>query len=259
MSSEFWVGITQTAIGSGLGFILGICAFHYQQRQQFAKAERDNRRANVEALNRLRISAGANVEALANSKLQFIYELRPEIDKMKVAAAEYFDAVEPERMKKMSTIVEISRYLRNFYMSFPKTSIMQPPEVSEYSAFSKEMPALPLFVHRAIAMMSEINERIDSRNSLIAEYARENGASAGMTGERVFYYSSMLADEGLAICEHTDFALDFWRLVIDQIEAFMTVKERDDNFLEFKLVPEATKAMPDEELFPLMRDQLRTF
>jgi len=110
-----------------------------------------------------------------------------------------------------------------------------------------------------MGMMQELNERIKSRNVLIAEYAREGGTGAGMSAERVIYYSSMLANEGEAICEYTDFALDFWLLVLDQVKAYMTTKAKDEHFLEYQLVPKAAKAMPKEELFPLMRDQLAKF
>ena len=40
MWSDFWLGVVQTAIGSGLGFLLGIGAFNYQQKQQSAKKEK---------------------------------------------------------------------------------------------------------------------------------------------------------------------------------------------------------------------------
>jgi hypothetical protein len=39
----------------------------------------------------------------------------------------------------------------------------------------------------------------------------------------------------------------------------MTVKAKGEHFLEYKLVPKAVEAMPKEELFPLMRQQLATF
>ena len=136
---------------------------------------------------------------------------------------------------------------------------MPPPGFDEYSPLSRYMPALTLFVHRAMGMMQELNELIESRNVLIADQAREGGTGAGMTAERFSYYSTMLADQGEAICEHADFALDFWRLVLDQVKAYMTAKARGESFLEYKLVPEALKAMPEEELFPLMREQLATF
>jgi hypothetical protein len=80
-----------------------------------------------------------------------------------------------------------------------------------------------------------------------------------MTAERLIYYSNMLADEGEAICMQADFALDVWRLVLDQIKAYKTVKAKGEHILEYKLVPEAVKAMPKEEMFPRLREQLATF
>ena len=39
----------------------------------------------------------------------------------------------------------------------------------------------------------------------------------------------------------------------------MTAKAKGEHFSEYMLIPEAEKAMPKEELFPLMREQLATF
>jgi len=259
MSSEFWLGVAQTTLGSGLGFGLGICAFHYQQRRQSAKKEKDDWRAALDALNRLSTAAGANIEALANAKLQLINDMRPEVEKMKAASEEVYDTPAADRAKKTQTLKTLSESMLHFYKSLPRTSVMPPPAVGEYSSLSKDMPALTLFVHRAMGMMQELNERIESRNALIAEHAREGGTGAGMSAERLIYYSSMLAGEGEAVCEHTDFALDFWRLVLDQVKAYMTAKAKGEHFLEYMLVPKAAKAMPKEELFPLMREQLAKF
>lgn len=257
--SEFWFGVAQTAIGSGIGFGLGILAFHYQQKRQAdLEAKADLRRA-LDALNRLTTTAGANIEALANSKLQLTDAMRPEVEKMKTASVDIFDTQPADRPKKLIALKALSESLLHFYMSLPQTSIMPPPSASEYSPLSKDMPALSLFVHRAMGMMQELNERIVSRNSLIAEHAREGGTGAGMSGERLLYYSSMLAGEGEAICIHVDDAIDFWRLVADQVTAYMTHKAKGEPYIEYQLVPKAIEALPKEELFPAMRAQLVTF
>jgi hypothetical protein len=97
------------------------------------------------------------------------------------------------------------------------------------------------------------------RNALIAEHAREGRTGSGMSADGIIYYSSMLADEGEAICEHTDFALDLWSLVLDQIKEYMTSKAKGEYFLEYVLVPKAKEALPEKELFPLMREQMTKF
>lgn len=257
--AEFWLGVAQTAIGSGLGFLLGIGAFHYQQHRQAKRDKIENWRALLDALNRLSTAAGANIEALVNAKLQLINDMRPEMEKMKAASDHVYDAPPEDRAKKLQKLKALSESLRHFYLSLPRTSVMQPPDVSEYSSLAKDMPALSLFVHRAMGMMQELNERIASRNALIAEHAREGSFADGMSGERLLYFSAMLAGEGEAICVHVDDALDFWRLVLDQIKAYMTKKAKGEHFLEYQIVPEAIKAMPEEELFPLMRELLVTF
>lgn len=259
MSDEFWLGVAQTAIGSALGFVLGIFAFHHQQRRQSATKETDDWRAALDALNRLTTAAGANIEALANSKLQLINDLSPEVEKMKAESEEVIKTPVAERADKIRALNALSESMLHFYMSLPKTSVMSPPEFGEYSSLSRDMPALTLFVHRAMGMMQELNEQIESRNALLAEHAREGGTGAGMTAERVIYYSIMLSGTGEAICKHTDFALDFWRLVLDQVSAYMTAKAKGEHFLAYELVPRVVEAMPKEELFPLMREQLATF
>jgi hypothetical protein len=259
MSSGFWLGVAQTTIGSALGFVLGIGAFHYQQRRQSAKKAKDDWRAALDALNRLTTASGANIEALAVVKLPLIKDLRPEVEKMKAASEEVYDTPAAERAKKVPAIKALSESLLHFHMSLPRISVMPPPGLGEYSSLSRDMPALTLFVHRAMGMTQELNDRIASRNALIAEYAREGGTGAGMTAERVIYYSGMLTAEGEAICEHMDFALDFWRLVLDQVKAYMTAKAKGEHFLPYQLVPKAAEAMPEGELFPLMREQLATF
>ncbi len=259
MACDFWLGVVQTTIGSAVGFGLGICAFHLQQRWQSDKKEKDDWRAALDALNRLTTSAGANIEALANSKLQLISDLRPEVEKMKVMIDEIYKIPGAERAKNIPDLIALSESMRHFYMSLPETSVMDPPEFYEYSSLSKDMPALTMFVHRAMGVMQELNEQIKSRNTLIAQHAYESGAGNGMTAERITFFSAMLSGHGKAICDSTDIALDIWRLVLDQIKAYMTAKAKGEHFLEYKLVPEAAKAMPEEELLPLMREQLATF
>jgi len=254
--SEIWLGVAQVAIGSGLGFMLGIAAFHYQQCLQSKRQAKEGWRAALDALNRLNVAACANIEALANTKLQFVDALQPEVKKMKGASNDIYNSSLADRAKKLPALKAMSESLLHFYMCYPRTSVMPPPGVAEYSSLGKEMPALSLFVHRAMGMMQELNERIVSRNSLIAEHAREGGTGSGMSGERLIYYSSMLADEGEAICVHTDYALDFWRLVIDQVRAYVTQKAKGEHFVEYELVPNALGALPSEELFPWMREQL---
>jgi len=80
-----------------------------------------------------------------------------------------------------------------------------------------------------------------------------------MTALRFMYYVSMLTSLAVAIREHSDFALDFWRLVRDQIGAYMAVHAKDENLSEYSVAPGALECMPNHELFPLMREQLVTF
>lgn len=213
----------------------------------------------LDALNRLCTTAAANINALANAKLQLINDLRSEVEKMKAASEEVYETPRAQWASQLKALKHLSESMRHFYMTLPRISIMRSPGASEYSSLSKDMPALPLFAHHAVGMMEELNEHIKFRNALIAEHAREGGTGDGMSAERLIYYSSMLAGVGNGICEQTDDALDFWRLVLDQVKAYMEVKAKGEHSLKYELVPEAVAAMPQEELFPLMRDQLVTF
>ena len=178
---------------------------------------------------------------------------------MEAVSKELYETPVEERVKKIPDQIILAESLHYFHLSFPRNSVMLPPEFSEYSSLSKDMPALTLFVHRAMGMMQEINERIESRNARIVECARENETNAGMTADRIIYYSSMLSTEGKAICEHTDFALDFWRLVLDQIKAYKMAKCVGEHVIDYELIPKAIEEMPKEDLFPMMRMQLATF
>jgi hypothetical protein len=257
--SGFWLGVAETAIGSGIGFGLGILAFHYQQKRQAKVDANAVWKASLDALNRLTIVSVANIEALVNAKLHPIDAMCPEIDKMKTASVDIYDTPPVDRTDKLRQLKELSESLQHFYISLPRISVMPPPDPTEYSSLSNEMPALSLFVHRATGTMQDLNEQIVSRNSLIAEHAREGGIGEGMSGERLMYFSGMLADQGVAICTHVDDALDFWRLVADQVEAYMTHKAKGENIIKYRPVPKAVAAFPKDELFPALRAQLNTF
>ena len=259
MSSHFLLGLLQTAIGSALGFVFGVGAFHYQQKWQSEKKEKDAWRASLDALNRLSAAGGANIEALAVVKMQFILTLRPEVERMKAATEAIYNLPPKDRNSKVKLLKELSESLVHFYVGVPKVSTMSSPNVGEYSLLSKDMPALTLFVHRAMSTMEEINELIKSRNTLISEHAREGGTGEGMTSERLIFFSIMLSSQGEAICTQVDDALDFWRLVLDQLDAYMTVKAKGEHNIKIKIVPEAIKMMPQKELFPWMREQIETF
>ncbi|CAM3518067.1 hypothetical protein [Thalassospira profundimaris] len=255
MAGEFWLGVLQTMIGSAVGFFFGIAAFHWQQRSQLSKQEKEEWRSALDALNRLTMAAGANIEALANSKIHLIADMKPEVDAIKAISDEIYEAPSEERAKRVSELVTLSGSMLHFYMTLPETSIMHPPAFSEYSSLSKDMPALTLFVHRAVTFTQELNEYARTRNNLIAQQALESD----MTAERTIYYASMLSGMGNAICETTDNALDFWLLCFEQVRAYMQAKAQGEHVVSYQIAPRAMQVMPQEELFPLMRQQLVTF
>jgi len=140
MASEFWLGVVQTAIGSAVGFVLGIGAFHYQQQLQSKKEANNDWKAALDALNRLTTAAGANIEGLANHKLQLINDIRPEVEKMKAACKKVYDTPPAGRVRIVPALKTLSESMLHFYQSLPRISVMQPPDVGEYSSLSREMP-----------------------------------------------------------------------------------------------------------------------
>ncbi|WP_164644439.1 hypothetical protein [uncultured Shimia sp.] len=257
--SEFWQSVVQTAIGSSLGFGLGLIAFHYQQKSMRDESEEGSRLEAIGGMNRLVISAGSNVEAIANSKLQALSALAPEAEQIQRLSEASFDAKAENEHARLSELSKALGECRCFYLSLPQVHIMAPPHSSEYNLLLKEMPSLSLFAHRALGCMEQMNDQIGIRNDLIAEQARENKAGTGLSGERMRYFASMMSGASRGICENADFALNFWRLALDQCASYAKHAARPGECLGFELVPEAEKAMPTEEMFPLMRKQIVNF
>mgnify|MGYP000300694912 CR=1 FL=1 len=257
--TSFLSEVAKAAIGSFLGFFLGLLAFGLQRRIQLRAAARGERLALLDALNRLITSAGANIEALVQLKLQLLDDLQPEADRVKEFAEAAFETEPLSRPAKVQELVELCSKMRYFYQSIQPVQIMPPPDFSEFSSVSRQMPALSLFVHRALGCMAECNRAGEARNVLISELAKENAAPHGLPAGRVLYFSQMLAGEASALVENTDFAMDFWRLVLDQLVAFENTLKKNEGLLRFELLPEVENAMPSEELFPKMREQLKQF
>lgn len=245
--------------GVGLGFRLWYLRVPLPTASAIQEKKKEDWRAALDALNRLSTAAVANIGSLAIAKLQFTNDMKTEVEAMKAASKVVYNAPTADRAEKFVAPRKLSESLQHFYMSLPRCSVMPPPDFGEYSSLSKDMPALTLFVHRAMGMTAELNERIVARNALIAELAREGGTGTGLSDERLIYFSSLAADGGEAICAYVDFALDFWRLVLDQVKAYMTKRAKDEYFWQYMPVPLAVEAMPNKELFPLMRSQLTAF
>ncbi|MEP1884974.1 MAG: hypothetical protein ABJJ12_07370, partial [Marinomonas sp.] len=248
-----------TAIGSFLGFVLGIAAFFYQQhRQSKAKAKAD-RRAALDALNRLNSAASANIEALLNLKKEIIVYLAGDVEKAQKITKEVFETPLAYRAFARQKMKNQTLAFRHFYISAAQIYIMHPPDVGEYSLFSNEMPALSLFAHRAIGAMQEFNDVIAHRNTLIGDQAREDGIGDGITGERLWYFTKMLADDGDALHIQADIAMAFWLLVAEQVRAYRTHRAKCEQAVDFRVVEWGEEFLPHKNLLPSYREQLVTF
>ena len=79
---NFSLEVIQTAIGSGLGFLLGMLAFRKQQETQTESDKKQKLRNSVDAINRLKTSAFANIESITESKLSIINNLKLDLEKI---------------------------------------------------------------------------------------------------------------------------------------------------------------------------------
>ncbi|MEP3428855.1 MAG: hypothetical protein ABJN98_09265 [Roseibium sp.] len=259
MSTAFLLGVAQTTIGSGLGFMLGILAFHYQQQKQDDKKKDEEWKASLEALRRLNIAASANIENQLNAKSQLIDDLRPETDKMKEKVESVYASQGGDQQRLTSDLKTLAESLKHFHMSLPEVAIMPPPETKDYSMLSSDMPALAMFVFRAVSVSEEMNARIVSRNTLLQQHALEHIAGDGMTSRQLLHFSNMLVAEGLAISEHNTNALFFWKMVRKQITVYMTNKASSEPFEEYPLVEEADAQLPGDDLHPDYSALVATF
>lgn len=257
---NFWLGVLQTFIGSSLGFGLGVVAFHYQQKHQSAQRAKEDWRAALDALHRLDIAAGANIESLAVMKLlPLTSQMAEECRGMKEASDEAYNAPTSQRKGAVTKLRHLSVSSRYFYHTIVKPVVMPVPEFREYSALSKDMPALSLFVHRAMGMTQTFDEVTETRNRFNSERAREDMVGNGINEERFIYYAGMLSSTGLLMHQYVDNALGCWMIVRDQIQAFVEKKAGDQSFQRYQIVPNAARVLPKDELFPLMREQMATF
>ncbi len=260
MFSSLFLPILQTAIGSALGFLLGLWAFHYQQEQIEEKQDASKRKEALDTLSRLALAAGANIESLAILKSQYLNDLKPEaITINEMVASIYAAGDEKQRKIEVSRLLAQSPKMVHFYRALTKPSTMLAPEPREYVLLQHEMPALSLFVHRAMSFTEELSDCIASRNEAISEHARENTTAIGMPTIRMVYFASMLSDDGKAICNAADYALHCWKLTLDQIEEYVINVGDGQPFLLPTLAEKAVKQLPDENLVPGLRSQMTRF
>lgn len=255
---DFWAGLAETAIGAFLGFVFALLAFHHQRRRERLAQERQIKETAFDALNRLVQASGMNFEALLNTKRQITNDLRPEVAAMTKVVADFDAAPRDQRRDIVMTMGGLSESFTNFYKVLPELVIMPAPDLREMTALSEEMPALNTFVHRAMSTMYELNARIKERNELIGRHADEMTRDGGMRAERFGYYCAMLSGEGEYICDAVDFDLEFFKLVIDQINEYAGAYTTEGRFLTFELAKDAKDAMPVEK-FAELRNQLVSF
>lgn len=256
--ASFGLSILETAIGAGLGFALGLAAFHYQHKREKEAEDEEAQQAALDALNRLSQAAGLNIEALANLKLQIVKDLEPEVAMMQEAVDAYYDDTTPGRASRIPGMKSMSESLQHFYKTIPNVMVMPAPDFREFSLLSHEMPALTSFIHRGMGTLQEINEVTRMHNALIGEHARL-GTGVGMTAEQYVYYWSMLCGTGTHICQSVDNGIVFLKMAMEQIERYFKAKHKGKQYLSFEFAPVALELIPKDDLFPELRKQMATF
>lgn len=251
--SEFGIGVAEAAIGALIGFLFGLVAFHYQQRKAASQQRDAQRRAATDALNRLMLSSVANIEALANAKLQLLDDLRKDLDEMRHAIDRYLSGI-----TEVDKLVEVSASLDHFFQTLPTISFMELPAFREFSELSAEMPSLSTFAHRGITMIHEVNARLVERNAFIDRHVSESTGS-GLPVPRVMYYFKMLLDQGDHICETVDYGLYFFSMVLEQIDEYRNSPDLSGKLIAYTIVPMAKDAIPTEDMFPELRKQIVRF
>tara|TARA_E500000318_G_scaffold110546_1_gene126328 strand:+ start:1137 stop:2090 length:954 start_codon:yes stop_codon:yes gene_type:complete len=256
---QFLLGVTQTAIGSFLGFLLGVAAFIIQQHRQSSAEKKANRRAALDALNRLTSAACANIVELVNFKEQVIVDFAGEVEKARELTKSLYETPPASRDEAGHRMRSLTSSFKHFYISAPRIPIMEPPGAGEYSLFCNEMPPLSQFAHRAIATMQECNDVIARRNTLIRDQAREDLTGDPLTEESLWYFTKMLADDGDALCSQVDDAMTLWQLVAEQVREYRTHRAKGEPSVNFTIEKSMTKFLPDENSLLSYRKQLVKF
>lgn len=255
---DFLTSMAETMVGAVLGFILGICALHYQQNRESAAREKAVKEAAIDALNRLMQAAFVNIEALVNTKIQLINDLAGDVETMSNALEKTRSSSRALPKEELEELIEISTNLKYFYKSLPELTVMHPPDFRELSPLSHEMPPLNLFTHRAMSTLIDLNNRLKEHNELIECHSTEM-TGEGIRSDRFIYLSSMLTDLGIYICESVEYDLEFFKLVMDQIDEYEKNSGAKGSFLTYEFLPSVLEAFPKDSPVPALRAQLVRF
>tara|TARA_R110002049_G_scaffold230408_1_gene402519 strand:+ start:833 stop:1648 length:816 start_codon:yes stop_codon:yes gene_type:complete len=250
-------GIGETALGSALGFFLGLVAFHYQQKRTKAAEETEAQQTAYDAVDRLAQSAALNIEAVAIVKNLLSAKLREDSSMMSEMTERFHEADVEKKPSIISEMKQKSSSLEQFFMFTPMITSSPFPSSDQYAVALREVPILNLLAFRAESIVSQINDIINKRNHIVEMYA--SALPNEMTVERYLYCVSMLSSSGNGITILLDDCLAMLRLVFDQCDKYLEAKAHGPRRHRYQIAPNALTALPPAGRFETLEAQIIEF
>ncbi len=245
--SGFAQDVSSTLIGALLGFVFALILSWLQARNLAKERATEERLRSISTLKRTIYVCAANVETLVNFKSQYALGLAEDANKLRPS----IDA------RDINAVVSILPTLQVFFMGQPSVGFVELPSDEKFLFSMDDVPPLSGLIHRAQSIAAGLNERISSRNALIAEQARANGR--GMNEQEVVYFTLMLLAEAENILEICNQALFFYDLLHDQVHNYGRFRFSDGEFTKFELVEEMKPMMPPKDFLVGYRNQFVDF
>lgn len=142
MLADSGLPILETAIGAGLGLLLGFVTLNCQHKREKWVVDEEAQQSALDSLSRFTQAAGLNIDALPNPKLKIIEYLEPEVAMMQEAIDAYPDNNSRSPAGRSSGLKTVSETYRHFYKTIPSVVMMLVPDFREFSLLEREMLAL---------------------------------------------------------------------------------------------------------------------
>ncbi|RWP39078.1 hypothetical protein [Mesorhizobium sp.] len=215
---------------------------------RFGKRKKNKIDYDVSNLNQIGYSCASNMENLLNLKKQMLAPLKEEC----VAIGKIL-----ESNRSVNEIVRMSESLRTFFLGMPVVGIMEFPGPKDVAFALDDIPMLLAIIHKTEFTMSDLNERIKSRNAYIDKQAMQN--IKGMNPQAVMYYFQMIYAESMNMIQYVDDALFFNDLLADQVSSYCRYRYPHKKSVKFDIPGENLKDMPPKDYVKSYRVQFRDF
>lgn len=250
--------IGEIAIGSAVGFVFGIFAFHYQQKRMIEVDRKKQDTESNEAVKRLQQSAALNIEAIAIIKNLFQEKFVKEIELVTIDIEKYHSSsIRLSDEMILRDMKERASKLNEFFVLCPSVAVSPFPDSREYQYSLKSIPELGLIAFRAENMLVQLNRLINKRNQLIEAYAASGGNRAD--DDKYIFYMSLISDAGGGMVTLFDDCLAMIKIVFDQCDHYLDFNLEQPRTTRYSIAPNALKAMPEPGRFPSLEEQLTRF